>query len=92
MALGNISTSAGISLSNNVSVNSNGITFQPTDSIINSVVVNSGGKTKDQIKGGYYVFVVALKKLSNGQTAEVARGKSGTFTITAPVVTIIRPS
>ncbi|MEK7213941.1 MAG: IPT/TIG domain-containing protein [Patescibacteria group bacterium] len=100
--LGNISTgNTSINLKDNVSINSNGISFQPTENIINSVIANSGGKTKEQTKDGYYVIVVALKKLSNGYNTEVARGKSGIFTInpliytpptTQPPITILSPN
>jgi len=77
--------STGISIgADKVSMLSNGATFQPTDQIINGVVANSPGKTREQIKDSYYVFVTANKDMGNGFSSEVARGKSGVFTITTP--------
>ncbi len=67
----------------NVPMSSNGAVFQPTEQLINGMVANSGGKTRDQIKDGYYVFVEARKDFGNGNSSLVTKGKSGIFTISS---------
>jgi len=70
-----------------VSMSSNGATFQPTDQIINGIVANSNGLTRKQIEDNYYVIVMARKNLGNGYSSEVARANSGIFSITTPIST-----
>ncbi len=70
--------------------NSSQVSFALTDSIVNGVIANSGGKTASQIQGGYYVHVRVLKNTANGAVT-MAEGKSNVFTITA-ATTVTKPS
>src|SRR3989338_8217100 len=73
----------GIQLGTNISKTLTNFTFVLTEGIVNGVVANSGGKTLDQVKNGFYIHIMPMKVGINGAGYNFD-AKSSTFTITAP--------
>jgi peptidoglycan hydrolase-like protein with peptidoglycan-binding domain len=96
--LNNVYSNAGVALSSGGEIGTNipiyptatfyGATYALTDTLISTLVANSNGMTREQLRDGYYVTVAAVKKLDNGYTTEVAVAKSGKFSVFASTTTV----
>jgi|GEM_PF-6395921 len=73
----------GVLLAGNVSIDATGLGHSVilTESVINTVVANTNGKTRESIKDDYFIIITAHKNIGNGYTAQIAEAKSDRFTI-----------
>ncbi len=72
-------------VADDIGQNTNTATFQITDTMINKFVEKSKGKTKDQIKGSYYLKITGLAPFPYVGLKPVTEASSPVFTITSAV-------
>ena len=70
----------GFVVSDNISPSTTTTNFEFNKNILNTVLANSGGLTEGQLKDGYYVRVIGIKKGTPYNSA-VVNGVSGRFNV-----------